>query len=67
MEGSICDDSGLRSGLRPGGLVFRLIGFLKPSTGSVPLDSAEAGFGHDRTALGSTGDDLDGPTGILHL
>ena len=66
IEGSIwCDDSGRRICFRPFGRVFRFIGFLKPSTGSV-LESAEPGFGHDLTTFGSTGDDRDGPTGILH-
>ena len=66
IEGSIwCDESGRRICFRPFGRVFRFIGFLKPSTGSV-LESAEPGFGHDRTTFGSTGDDRDGPTGILH-
>ena len=62
---SWCDESGRRICFRPFGRVFRFIGFLKPSTGSV-LGSDEPGFGHDLTTLGSTGDDRDGPTGILH-
>ena len=66
IEGSIWwDESGRRICFRPFGRVFRFIGFLKPSTGSV-RESAEPGFGHDRTTFGSTGDDRDGPTGILH-